>query len=150
MATVIGPLHVRRSILISASPAEVWRQFETPERVKAWLNLGHTLHKIELQVGGEVELSVEIDGGTRFFGGRVLTFDVEQELTFVADWYPPHAFAVPTFWTLRLSPIYGMTQVELFHHGFERLGADAADHLQGYEQGWDVKHLTALRAIVEG
>ena len=29
------------------------------------------------------------------------------------------------------------------------LGAEAADNLQGYEQGWDVKHLVALRAIVE-
>ena len=41
------------------------------------------------------------------------------------------------------------TMVELFHHGFERLGAEAADNLQGYEEGWDVKHLKALRSIVE-
>jgi hypothetical protein len=40
--------------------------------------------------------------------------------------------------------------VELFHHGFERLGADAADQLQNCEAGWDVHHLAALRAIVEG
>ena len=39
--------------------------------------------------------------------------------------------------------------VELFHHGFERLGADAADNLEAYESGWDVKHLKALRASVE-
>ncbi len=38
--------------------------------------------------------------------------------------------------------------VELFHHGFERLGAEAADNLQGYEEGWDIKHLKALRSIV--
>ncbi len=33
---------------------------------------------------------------------------------------------------------------------FERLGSEAADNLQGYEEGWTVRHLTALRSIVEG
>lgn len=56
----------------------------------------------------------------------------------------------PTYWTFRLTPLYGSTLVELFHHGFELAGDAAADSLEGYEQGWDVKHLTALRAIVEG
>lgn len=39
--------------------------------------------------------------------------------------------------------------VEIFHHGFERMGADAADELEGYEGGWDIKHLRQLRSIVE-
>ena len=56
---------------------------------------------------------------------------------------------VPTFMTIRLTPLYDATLVEIFHHGFERLGIDAADNLQGYEEGWDIKHLKALRAIVE-
>jgi hypothetical protein len=56
---------------------------------------------------------------------------------------------VPTFWTIRLTPIYDATLVELFHHGFERMGADGADLLEAFESGWDVKHLKALRAIVE-
>jgi len=30
-----------------------------------------------------------------------------------------------------------------------RLGTDAADLLQGYEEGWDLKHLAALRSIAE-
>jgi hypothetical protein len=46
--------------------------------------------------------------------------------------------------------LYDGTHVELFHHGFERLADQAADDLQGYEEGWDVKHLTTLRKIVEG
>ena len=41
------------------------------------------------------------------------------------------------------------TQVEIFHHGFERLGVEAADNLQGYEEGWDIKHLKALRGLIE-
>ena len=34
--------------------------------------------------------------------------------------------------------------------GFELAGDAAADSLEGYEQGWDTKHLLALRGIVEG
>jgi len=145
----IGPLHVRRSILIDAQPDRVWQEFETPERLMKWLSLGHVLHKIEPRVGGEVEMSVEIDGQQRFFGGRVLVCEPQRELSFESQWRPPHDWPVPTFWTLRLSPLYGSTLVELFHHGFERMGPQAADNLEGYEQGWDIKHLKALRALVE-
>jgi uncharacterized protein YndB with AHSA1/START domain len=149
MGTQIGPLNVRRSILIQASPAEVWREFETFDRIAAWLGRGHVLHAIELKVGGQVEMSVELDGERRHYGGRVLVLERERELTFESNWAAPYAWPVPTFWTIRLTPTYDGTHVELFHHGFERLGADAADSLEGYEGGWDVKHLKALREIVE-
>lgn len=47
------------------------------------------------------------------------------------------------------NPHYGATMVEIFHHGFERLGADAAVNLEGFESGWDIRHLKALRGIVQ-
>ena len=72
------------------------------------------------------------------------------EVTFECNWQEPYSWPVPTFWTIRLTPSYDGTLVELFHHGFERLGKEAADILQGYEEGWDVKHLKALRSLVEG
>ena len=56
---------------------------------------------------------------------------------------------MPTFVTIRLTALYDGTLVELFHHGFERLGADAANELEGYESGWHTNHLEALRSIVE-
>ena len=56
---------------------------------------------------------------------------------------------MPTLWTISLTPLYDGTQVELFHHGFERMGTEAGDLLEGFEEGWDVKHLKALREIVE-
>lgn len=149
MVTAIGPLHVRRSIFIEASPQRVWHEFETAERVKAWLNRGHTLHAIDLTVGGEVDFSVEIDGALRHFGGKVLVLEAPRELTMDINWRAPHALPVSTFWTIRLTPLYQGTLVELFHHGFERLGADAGENLDGYETGWQVRHLSALRAIVE-
>jgi len=148
MSTIIGPLHVRRSIFIEATPARVWQEFESFERISRWLNLGHTLHMLEPHLGGRVELSVDIDGEQRFYGGEILRFDVQREMTFDVQWQKPHQWPVPTFWTYRLSALYGGTHVEIFHHGFERLGAAAADNLEGYEGGWDIKHLQALRAVV--
>ncbi len=149
MRTQIGLLHVRRSILIQASPARVWQEFESTERIKGWLNLGHTIHTFEPREGGQVEMSVDIDGEQAYFGGRILVYEPRHELTFDTQWRGERASAVPNYWTVRLTPMYDGTMVEIFHHGFERLGAEAADNLQGYEDGWDIKHLKALRAIVD-
>ena len=149
MGMKIGRLHVRRSILIQASPARVWQEFESFERIAAWLNRGHQLHSFEARLGGKVAMSVEIDGERRHYGGTVLTYEPESEVSFESNWEPPNSWPVPTFWTIRLTPLYDGTLVEIFHHGFERLGADAADNLQGYEDGWDITHLKALRAAVE-
>ena len=79
MGMSIGPLHVRRSVLILAPAERVWQEFETSERLKRWLNLGHTLHKIEPRVGGEVEMSVEIDGEQHYYGGAVLICEPHRE-----------------------------------------------------------------------
>ena len=119
------------------------------ERIAAWLNLGHQLHTFEPRVGGKVMMSVEIDGKPRHYGGSVLIYEPEREVSVASQWEPPHSWPVPTFWTIRLTPEYDATMVEIFHHGFERLGADAADNLQGFEDGWDITHLKALRSIVE-
>jgi uncharacterized protein YndB with AHSA1/START domain len=149
MAAQIGLLNVRRSILIQASPAEVWQEFESFERVAAWLGHGHRLHQFEPRVGGTVDMSVAIDGEQRHYGGAVLVYEREREVTFESNWQAPHSWPVPSLWTIRLTSLYDGTLVELFHHGFERFGTAAADNLQCYEDGWDVKHLKALRAIVE-
>lgn len=149
MGIAIGALHVRRSILIQASPSRVWQEFESSERIKRWFSLGHTVHRFDPRVGGEVEMSVEIQGEQRYYGGAVLVYETEREVTFESQWRAPYAWPVPTSWTIRLTPMYDGTQVEIFHHGFERLGSEAADNLQGYEDGWDIKHLKALREIIE-
>jgi uncharacterized protein YndB with AHSA1/START domain len=149
MATAISPLHVRRSSLIQAPPERVWQEFETFEQLAAWFGRGHTLHRFEPKVGGQVELGVTIGDEERRFGGSVLVFERARELTLENNWYGEHAWPVPTFFTIRLTPLYGGTQVEILHHGFDRLGADAADALEGYEGGWDTRHLKALRDIVE-
>jgi uncharacterized protein YndB with AHSA1/START domain len=150
MGIAISHLNVRRSILIQAPPERIWQEFETFERFSAWFGTGHTLHKFEAKLGAQVELSVEIGGEQAHYGGPVLVLDRAREITIENNWYDEaRRWPVPTFFTIRLTPIYDGTLVEIFHHGFERLGADGADNLQGFEEGWDIHHLAALRAIVE-
>ena len=40
--------------------------------------------------------------------------------------------------------------MELFHHMIERIGREAAEMHRGFEGGWGMWHLEALRKIVEG
>jgi uncharacterized protein YndB with AHSA1/START domain len=149
MGIAISQLYVRRSIFIDASPERVWEEFDSLNRMAAWFGTGHRLEKYEPYLGGQVELSVEIDGERGAFGGPVVVWEPACEVTFEDNWKGDSAWPVATFMTLRLTPLYQGTHVELFHHGFERLGILAADNLQGYESGWDLRHLEALRGIVE-
>jgi uncharacterized protein YndB with AHSA1/START domain len=153
MGLEIGRLAVRRSVFIQASPRRVWEEFASEERIRGWLDRGHRLHGIEPREGGRVELSVELDGARRGFGGAVIVLEPLCEMSFEIQWSSPwdapYSKLPPTFWTFRLTPLYAGTLVEIFHHGFELAGDAAANSLEGYEQGWDAKHLTALRAIVE-
>jgi len=149
MALTIGPLHVRRSIFIQATPSRVWRHFLDEEAICGWLDQGHKVHTFEPHIGGTVAMSIEIDGERADYGGEVLVLEPEAEISFESQWAGDRAWTVPTFWTFRLTALYDGTLVELFHHGFERLGADAADALEGYEDGWNIQHLASLRSIVE-
>ncbi len=146
MATEIGALAVRRSIFINAKPERVWQEFESPERMKGWYGTGHTLATYEPHVGGMVE--TDAGGKELRFAGHVTVFNPPRELTFEQDWIG-HGWAAPSLITIRLTPFRGGTLVELFHHGFERLGGDPAEHLAGFEGGWTTRQLEALRELVE-
>lgn len=148
MGLDIGTLCVRRSIYIEASCQQVWQQFVSLEKLSAWLGMGQTLHIYDARKGGKIDFSVTIDDEERHFGGDILYCEPDNELSFEVQWQAPHGWPVPTYWTIRLSSINDGTHVELFHHGFEGLGDQAADSLQGYEEGWQVRHLAALRQIV--
>lgn len=149
MGSQIGALHVRRSSLVRASAERVWQEFASFERLAAWFGLGHRLEAFEPRLGGQVRLSVETGGERRAFGGPILVFEPARELTFSNNW-ESGGWPVPTQITIRLTPLAGACHVELFHHGFERLGEDADSELEGYEAGWHSRHLEALKAIVEG
>lgn len=150
MGLDIGLLHVRRSTFIRATPTRVWAEFQSFDRLAAWFGRGHTLHVYEPRLSGAVELSIELDGVRQRYGGAILIFEAEREVSFACNWRDAAlAWPVPTLWTLRLTPLYDGTLVEILHHGFERMGASAGDELEGYEEGWDMIHLKALRALIE-
>ncbi len=149
-ATKIGILAVRRSILINAAPARVWREFESFEKLREWFGRGHRLLKYEPRVGAEVLLEVEHEGKTLRYGGPVLVYNPPTELTFENDWVPNDGWLQPTLVTFRLTPVLDGTLVELFHHSIESVGPGADEWHAGFESGWDLKHLLALKALIEG
>ena len=150
MGSAIGTMHVRRSAFIQATPERVWEEFASFDRVRQWFGIGHTLHAYEPKLGADVELSVELDGTRQRYGGSITVFEPVHEVTFECNWHERSlAWNVPTMWTLRLTAAYDGTMVEIFHHGFERLGPAAGSELEGFEEGWDNRHLRALRTIVE-
>jgi uncharacterized protein YndB with AHSA1/START domain len=143
MGTEIGMFAVRRSIWIDADPARVWHEFASFERMVEWYGTGHTLLKYEPFVGG----LVEVEAGEYRFAGRVLVFEPARELTIEQEWAGKGWQAAPRV-TLRLTAVQGGTLVELFHHGFERTGEDPGEALIGFENGWTLRQLEALRAVV--
>jgi uncharacterized protein YndB with AHSA1/START domain len=145
----IHPLSVRRSVLIAAAPEHVWKEFESFERMSAWWGIGHELETYEPRDGGHIEMSIELDGQPAHYGGRIVVFDPGRELTWENDWIPSREWPVHTYVTLRLTRVNGGTLVELFHHGFERLGEMAGDQHLGYEQGWTMRQLEALRTVAQ-
>jgi uncharacterized protein YndB with AHSA1/START domain len=152
-------LKVRRSIHVKAPPAAVWEKFTTQKRMDAWwghkegdpeagTSKGQWLDVYEPRVGGRIRMSVQWDGARVAYGGAIKVFS-GAELTFENDWIPNQGWKAPTHVTLRLTPALGGTIVELFHHGFERTGDDAGVDHAGYEAGWGMTQLAALKTICE-
>jgi uncharacterized protein YndB with AHSA1/START domain len=158
-AVVESILVVRRSIHIAAPPARVWEEFTTFERMNRWWGVtvgtpeagksnGQRLVTYEPRLGGRVEMEVVFEGKPMRYGGAIVVFEPGRELSFDNDWMPNQGWLRPTRITLRLTPALNGTLVELMHHGFERTGDHGADEHEGYESGWGMTQLTALRKLV--
>jgi uncharacterized protein YndB with AHSA1/START domain len=161
MAPEQSLLSVRRSIHIRGTIDKVWEQFVDFEHMRRWWGLvvgdteagtdsGQWLVAYEPKLGGLVAMEVNMDGGRVSYGGSITTFEPTRELTFENDWMPNRGWLAPTFITLRLSPALGGVHLELFHHGFERTGPNGGEEHAGYEAGWGMTQLAALKRIVEG
>ena len=153
-------LKIRRSIHIKAPPAAVWEKFTTLKLMDSWwghktgdpqagTSKGQWLDIYEPRVGGRIQMAVEWDGARVSYGGVIKVFS-GQDLTFENDWIPNRGWTAPTYISVRLTAALGGTLVELFHHGFERTGGDVAAEHAGYEEGWGMTQLSALKHICEG
>lgn len=150
MGVSIGALNVRRGVYINALPQHIWFEFNDAMRLGAWFGLGHNLELYEPGPNGRVELSVPMaDGELHGFGGQIIVWEEARELSFENNWFGTGAWPVPTVITLRLTPMFDGTLVELFHHGFERLGKKGPGQYLSYESAWDTTHLAALKKIAE-
>jgi uncharacterized protein YndB with AHSA1/START domain len=153
-------LIVRRSILIKAPPGRVWHQFATFDKMERWwgarmgapeagTSQGQWLIAYEPRVGGRIEMAVLWDDAKVHYGGAITEFAPGRALTFECDWIPNRGWVAPTYVTVRLTPALGGTLAEVFHYGFERTGGDVASEHEGYEHGWGMTQLSALKRIVE-
>jgi len=154
-------LKVRRSIHVPARPDAVWASFESKPRMEAWwgkitgspeagTSQGQWLDVYDPRLGGQIRMAVMWDGARVSYGGAIKVFDGPNQLTFENDWIPSRGWDAPTHVTLRLTPVLEGTLVELFHHGFERTGGDVSASHAGYEEGWGMTQLKALKALFEG
>jgi uncharacterized protein YndB with AHSA1/START domain len=157
--TPASVLVVRRSTLVAAPPARIWREFESRAAMDRWWGVitgvpeagkghGQRLVAYEPRVGGRIEMEVFFGATPTRYGGPIVTFDPGRELTFDSDWIPNRGWTQPTRITLRLTPALGGTLVELFHHGFEFTGGNVGEEHAGYETGWGMTQLNALRKLV--
>jgi uncharacterized protein YndB with AHSA1/START domain len=145
--TQISPYHVRRSVFIDAPPDAVWSHFESLEAMRAWYGIGHKLAAYEARLGGHVVTLVDIEGTEHRFSGDVVHFDPGHAITFEQFWEGSNWLG-PASVTIRLTALDDGTLVELFHHGYERLGQSVGDMLDGFESGWTNRHVHALRELV--
>ncbi len=155
-----SPLRVRRSIHIKAPPGKVWEKFTSFKLMDSWWGFrtgdpeagtskGQWLDKYEPRVGGRIEMAVSWSGARVVYGGEIKVSSPGAELTFESDWIPNRGWKVPTKMTLRLTPALDGTLVEIFHYGFERTGGDVGAEHAGYEEGWGMTQLAALKRICE-
>jgi uncharacterized protein YndB with AHSA1/START domain len=153
-------LKVRRSILVAATPQRVWQEFTTQPRMERWWGAiisepvagspaGQRLVTYEPRLGGKVVMEVSMNGSPVRYGGAIRVFETAREFGFENDWIPNQGWKAPTHITVRLTPAMNGTLVELFHHGFEHTGGDVASEHAGYEQGWGMTQLNALKRSVE-
>jgi uncharacterized protein YndB with AHSA1/START domain len=153
-------LRVRRSILIDAKPERIWNAFTTIEAMRDWwgkrvgdpeagTSKGQWLDVYEPREGGRIQMAVMWDGARVSYGGVIKVFAPGREFTFENDWIPNRGWKAPTYMTVRLTPALSGTLVELFHHGFEHTGGDVATEHAGYEEGWGMTQLKALKALIE-
>ncbi|MBI1212092.1 MAG: hypothetical protein GC190_11560 [Alphaproteobacteria bacterium] len=152
-------LKVRRSILINAAPEAVWQKFADHKSMESWwgyrtgtpeagTSKGQYLDRYEPQVGGRIVMSVNWNGERVSYGGKILSF-AQGGITFENNWIPSQGWKAPTYITIRIAPALNGTLVELFHHGFERIGGDVAAEHEGFEAGWGMTQLSELKRICE-
>jgi uncharacterized protein YndB with AHSA1/START domain len=142
MAQRIAPAAIRKTIEVNAPIDRAFQVFAT--RMGAWWHKEHSIATgttqkdvvIEPRAGGRwYELGTD---GSEHPWGKVLTYDPPRRL--VLAWQLTRDFAYdPDFETtveVNFGEKDGVTIVHFEHRDLERMGADAAQLLEGMDGGW--------------
>ena len=135
---------VRRSVTVNCSVEHAFETFT--ERIHEWWPLGR--HSIDHYETGSPAETVDFQGGA---GGQVYErTKAGEELKWadVVAYEPPHRFLLAwnpsreqggpqTEIEVTFTDERGKTRVDLEHRGWERLGAEAAESRQSYNEGWE-------------
>ena len=146
---------IRRSITVECSPERAFEVF-TQQLSRWW-----PVERFSLAAGSDVAVERIVmepfDGGRIFevqtgggeaSWGTVLTWDPPRRL--VMAWKPNTTPHPPTEVEIRFAEgLDGLTQVELEHRGWERLGEDATESHASYAQGWPLVFDQLFRAACE-
>ena len=142
-ATTVQEILVRKSIVVEAPQAHVFRTFT--ERIDTWWPRSHHIGKCE-----RFQAIIEPKRGGRWFErgedgsecqwGKVLAWEPPRRL--LLGWQIDARFhfdpAVLTEIELRFTPDGSGTRVELEHRDLERLGEEAERMAQSFSGGWGV------------
>jgi uncharacterized protein YndB with AHSA1/START domain len=135
---------VRRSVTVDCSVGDAFATFT--DRIAEWWPLGtHSIDHYETGSAAETVVFQGRAGGQvyeRTKGGEELKWaDViayEPPQRFVLAWNPSRDNARPkTEIEVTFTDEGGKTRVDLEHRGWERLGDDAAEARDSYNQGWE-------------
>ena len=138
----IAPAAIRKTIEVRAPIARAFEVFAS--RMGQWWHKEHSIAKgttqmdvvIEPRAGGRW-YEVGADGSEHLWG-RVLAYEPPGRL--LLAWQLTREFQYdPNFETtveVRFEERDGVTLVEFEHRDLERMGADAAELLEGMEGGW--------------
>ena len=137
-----SPAAARAEVVVDATPQEAFRIFTDEigiwwRRDTPYWNDHERAVSVRLEpgVGGRFLEVHDVDAGTGFEVGRVTAWEPGERVAF--SWtqigWPE---GVSTDVELTFEAVPDGTRVRLDHSGFDRLGAEAAGFMAGYETGW--------------
>ena len=126
---------VTRTIRINAPVGNVWRWLATQEGLSRWISANI---KIDLRLGGAYRFLGPDD--ETWISGTVLELIPERSL--ILSWLEEGSgWLHPARLVIKLAPMGAGTHVELIHDGFEGIGPDWIETVQGYERGADAHRI---------
>ena len=140
--TTIAP--VRKLLTVNCSPEHAFATFT--ERIGDWWPLpshsvgGLNAESVRFEPGADGRIVERLSDGSETVWAYMLDWDPPRRLRF--SWHPGDDFSrtqvhEATEVEVTFTATGQSTEVELVHHGWERLGERALDARGSYDRGWD-------------